>query len=93
MCVATVGTAPNRRFVAQWANTRNLGGNLIMDFEIVLHEGTNLIDLMYRTMDTTSRTVGMENQTGTMGISGCPTATSYSCAPMTNSRVRFRPIP
>ncbi len=93
MCLATVGAAPSRRWVVQWANTRPFGGGTTMDFEIVLHEGSNLIDLMYRTMDSANGTVGVENQAGNAAVSGCPTATSYSCAPMSNSRVRFRPIP
>ena len=68
--------------------------NVHLTFEIVLTETTRTIDLVYGTMmGARSSTVGVENQTGSAAVSGCPGGTVYSCVPASNTSVRFVPIP
>lgn len=93
ICVATVGTAPNRQFVVQWNDTHYCctPGTVSNTYEVILTEGSNVIDFVYETMSgTRAQTMGIENQTGTMGINACGTGT---CIPATGQRVRFLPIP
>ena len=82
LCYQTVGTAPNRRFVAEWrgmdfVEAPDQGSNL--DFEISLDEGTGEADLVYNTMvdapgDTSRRAegalawVGVQNASGTAAV-------------------------
>jgi hypothetical protein len=68
-----------------------LGSSL--DFEIVLHETTGVIDLLYSTMTgAQSSTVGIENSTGTIGLGGCEDGTT-TCTTPSNTRIRFTPSP
>ncbi len=94
ICVVTTGTSPNRRWIFQWANARyyaDTGSSL--DFEIVLHETTGVIDLLYSTMTgAQSSTVGIENSTGTIGLGGCEDGTT-TCTTPSNTRIRFTPSP
>lgn len=52
VCIATVGAAPNRRMVIEWSDLQSLEADDIthLTFEIVLHEGTGLVDLVYNAM-------------------------------------------
>ncbi len=52
ICVATVGTAPDRRVVVQWSDVQSLEADDIthLTFELVLHEGSGVIDFVYLTM-------------------------------------------
>ncbi len=56
----TTGTAPNRKFVIQWNNARrySLGAIIgdVLNFQIVLNETTNVIDIVYGTCTATSTT-------------------------------------
>jgi hypothetical protein len=48
----TVGTAPNREFIAQWTNTYFYEGDLQLgDFQIILYETTGEIRLQYRVLN------------------------------------------
>ena len=64
----TRGTAPNRRFVLQYTNVPESGGNGRLTVQIVLSEGTNEITIYTTTLSTTLRTrvftQGIENATG-----------------------------
>jgi hypothetical protein len=56
----TTGSAPNRKLVVQWSNYRNYdatGNNL--NFQIVLNETANSVDLIYGTMTVASSTTTM----------------------------------
>ena len=68
----TLGTAPNRRFVAQWNNVRQLGGSDSNTFQFVLYEADNSIEFHYGDIPAESfagdRTVGIENPSGTDGV-------------------------
>ena len=94
VCIATVGAAPNRQFVVEWDDaayypTRT--GNLT--FEIVLNEGTNTIDMLYRTLGTTTVgvTLGLETIDGTDGAVLCSGSTA--CPVATGARIRWVPTP
>lgn len=43
----TIGTAPNRIFVVEWINARRKSGSGNFNFQIRLHETTNVIDISY----------------------------------------------
>jgi hypothetical protein len=92
-CIATVGTAPARRWIVQWPNSRYFGSGLgNLDFEIVLHEGSNNIDVLYQNMTGANAGVaGIENQAGTAGVAGCPGGSAFSCAPPSGTRIRYIP--
>ena len=96
-CIATLGTAPFRRWVMQvddGAHCCDTTAGVNLNYEIVISETTNTIDLLYGSMaGARTSTVGVENPTGSMGISGCPMPTTYSCVPAANSAVRFEPSP
>jgi hypothetical protein len=67
---ATVGTAPNRSFVVQWNNARRYSGGAItgdvLNFQIILNETTNIIDVVYGTCTATSTT----SYTAQVGLRG-----------------------
>jgi hypothetical protein len=93
VCSGVFGTAPNRQWVVQWTSVRHYLGSENLTFEIVITEGTNTIDLVYGTMSGSSTaTVGVENDDGTAAVGGC-SGSATSCAPASNSRVRFVPAP
>jgi hypothetical protein len=63
-----LGSAPNRRFVAQWTNVPCYGsacGN--STFQIVLFETTNKVELRYLDILATGYVAGVENAGGTVG--------------------------
>jgi hypothetical protein len=97
LCVATVGTAPNRQWVVEWLDLayccdRSAAG-AHNTFEIILNESSGIIDLAYDTMmGARPEAQGIENQTGMMGINSCPGGTG-DCTPTAGQRVRFLPIP
>ncbi len=75
ICYAALGAAPNRQYVIQWKNmnfTAAADRTASLNFEAILSEGTNQIDLVYGTMsgptsrtDGDSATVGVQNAAGT----------------------------
>jgi hypothetical protein len=106
VCVATVGTAPNRRWVVQWNDTGIIdtvapmdAGVALLDsthfvYEAILSEGTNLIDFVYQRMDGVRQAnAGIENTNGLTGMPGCPDETVFACTPFPNFVARFEPIP
>ncbi|HNP32853.1 MAG TPA: choice-of-anchor J domain-containing protein [Flavobacterium sp.] len=46
---STIGSIPNRTFVVQWTNARRKSGSGNFNFQIRLHETTNIIDISYGT--------------------------------------------
>jgi hypothetical protein len=94
VCIATVGAAPNRRFVVQWADASyypSRTGNLT--FEIVLNETSNTIDMLYQSLGTATNavTLGLETVDGTDGALLCSGSTA--CPVMSGSRIRWVPTP
>lgn len=94
-CVATVGTAPNRRWVAEWNDEVHCCTDdpaVHLTYEVILSETTNTIDFLYDTMTgATAHAVGLENQDGSAGINVCDAATT--CIPTAGQRIRFTPSP
>jgi hypothetical protein len=74
----TVGNAPNRQFVVQWTNMSiydeaGTDLNASLTFELVLFEGSNDIQFLYRTMngpnsDGSSATIGAQDSQRTTAI-------------------------
>ena len=73
VCTSTFGSAPNRQFVVQWTGTYYFGGDdgSRLNFEAVLSESTNTIDLLYNGMTGqgdratgNSATIGIEGPAG-----------------------------
>ncbi len=94
VCIGTVGTAPNRRYIAQWDNASYYPtgtGNLT--FEIILNETTNTIDMIYQSLGTPDRalTVGLETLDGVDGAVLCSNSTA--CPVATGTRIRWVPTP
>jgi len=97
-CVAVVGLAPSRRWVHTWNDSAHCCDPSTTGahntYSIYLNETTNVIEFVYSTMNgARSQWVGLENQTGSAGISGCPGGSTYNCTPVTGYSVRFVPIP
>lgn len=69
----TLGAAPNRRFIAQWTNVPQFASADSNTFQAVLYEGSNRIEFRYGTITAEAfagdYTVGIENATGTEGLS------------------------
>ena len=93
-CVVTLGAIPERLQIFQWNDSFFCCDDdpaMHATYEIVLHE-SGAIDMLYdRIEGGMTRTVGLENPAGTMGISGCADGTSYACVPSSGYRVRFEP--
>lgn len=72
----TLGSAPDRRFVAMWKEVAFWGETSPTNtFEAILYEGTNVIELRYGAVNPTfgepsyggATTIGVENATATIG--------------------------
>jgi hypothetical protein len=51
VCVATLGSAPNRQFVVTWNDAFILGITAShLTFSVVLNEGSDIVDVLYGTM-------------------------------------------
>jgi len=91
LCLVTVGTAPNRRWVAEWPDTFAAAApSSHLTYEVIISEGTSAIDILYQRMDgAVGHTVGVEDLTGTQAITPC----GASCAPTAGTHYRFLPAP
>lgn len=67
----TLGTAPNRRFIAQWTDVPQFSGGTgpVNTFQGVLFEGTNCIEFRYLNYDVPAGDyqAGVEDATGSLG--------------------------
>jgi hypothetical protein len=73
LCYLTVGTAPSRQFVIEWLDAfRYSAVETHLTFELVLEEGTNAIDMIYRTLasDTTQDAVYVDGSQALIGLQG-----------------------
>jgi len=91
VCAGLVGEAPSRRLVVQWADARYVNDpNSLLNFEIILHEGSGVVDILYQTArNAQPAPVGLENRLGTVGIGGCNTP---ECVAASGVAVRFAPV-
>ena len=66
----TVGSVGSREFIVEWINNPYFRTGTTNTFEVILHEGTNDIELQYdhTTSDFHTRSVGIENLGGTIGL-------------------------
>ncbi|MDW8284028.1 MAG: carboxypeptidase regulatory-like domain-containing protein, partial [Myxococcales bacterium] len=71
---ATIGSAPNRKFVIEWRNVRFFSNaSKRLDFEVVLHENGHIL-MQYRNIANdaeemgSSATIGIEDHTGTVAL-------------------------
>ncbi len=102
VCAATVGTTPGaRKFVVQWNNVvwyTTAATAPMMSFEVILNEGTNVIDFAYQTVVprpadlARTLTIGIENAAGLDAFPICNGAYT-PCGIMSGSRVRLTPMP
>jgi hypothetical protein len=99
ICIATMGTAPNRQLVIEWTDATyccpfpGFPDPTHNTYEIILTESNNTIDFVFQTMTgTETGTMGLEDQTGAMSLNACPGGVD-ECIPTTGQRVRFLPIP
>ena len=75
---ATLGEAPNRKFVVEWLNARNHWTGFLATFQLQLFEGSNAILFLYKDFqtkdpgqayfDVPSVLIGMEDWYGTTGV-------------------------
>lgn len=70
--IETIGTAPNRIFVAQWKNYRKSSANGdSFNFQIRLEEGTNIVRVIYGDMLSNATVANVQ-----VGLRGEPAATA-----------------
>lgn len=90
----TLGTAPNRQFVISYNNVPDLLGSNTNSGQIVLYEGSNIIDLLIASCSEASGstvTCGVQNQDGSEGIS--PAGRNNAQFSTTNEAWRFTGVP
>lgn len=88
----TIGTAPNRQLVVNFINTPRVGGANPITAQIILHEGTNAIDIHSSNVPSAGQTTqGIENADGTLGLA-IPGRNSGIWS-ATNDAYRFSPSP
>jgi hypothetical protein len=85
--------APNRVFVVAWqhVNTSDALAADDLSFEVLLHEGTGVIEIAYSTAKSgvwkkLSYTAGIENETGTRGFGGPSTTNTNLGRPAQDQR-------
>ena len=94
VCVATIGAVGSRAVVIQWRDVLfyNPRGTP-QDFEVVLNEGSNAIDMLYRVVAPTppyyQAAVGLESPTGVAGNVVCSGA-NQSCGVSNGTSFRFQ---
>ncbi len=101
----TQGSAPNRTFTIQWTGAQRVlvwaaGLTDNMNFQIVLNEGTNTVNIVYGTMTTTfsalyQNTLGYGTDNPTVGIGGsladCIAMTSWTAATTSTTTTQLIP--
>ncbi len=65
---ATMGTAPDRYFIAQWTDVPEYSNTGANTFQAILFEGSNCIEFRYGDFQTTDYVAGVENADGTVGL-------------------------
>jgi hypothetical protein len=77
VCYATVGSAPNRKFIVQWQDARwccTDDPTVHLTFQVVINEATpganNVIDVIYQRLDGTLRSfnAGIEDDEGSAAV-------------------------
>jgi hypothetical protein len=63
----TLGTEPNRRFVAQWTGVPEFVATGANTLQALLFEGSNVIEFRYGALTLTDGTIGVEHKFGGIG--------------------------
>jgi hypothetical protein len=96
ICYATIGTAPDRQFVVEWAHVGRVGRTVDLTFEVVLHETSNVIDLVYGQLSQASASdaswadgsrAGIGLQSGQNGV-----AVRHTGAVPAGAALRYSPL-
>jgi hypothetical protein len=92
----TVGSAPNRQFIMYYNNLSHFGagGGLTVTAQVILYEGTNIIDIVVTNIDSDGglRTQGIENADGTEAFTST-LFTNQQDFTQTNEAYRYAPTP
>jgi hypothetical protein len=96
VCIVTVGTAPNRRWVAETRNARlfNVTGTAFT-FELIAHEGQTYFDVLYNTpwaIPFGAPVSGNEATLGTQDFRLPVRAVTYSSTVAPGTRLRYTPL-
>jgi hypothetical protein len=85
------GVAPNRRLVVRWNNVAEYSSGGVYNGQIILYEGTNVIEIHSGTYIINGHTVavGVENQGGTLGT-GAPGYNTITNPNSSNQAWRFQ---
>ena len=73
LCVRTLGVAPGRQFVIEWLDAYHTTYDTThLNFEVVLTETTNTVDLIYNRLDPASDTIAeyVHGALATIGLQG-----------------------
>jgi hypothetical protein len=94
VCVATIGAPPSRAVVVEWRDVLFFSPRgTPQDFEVVFNEGSNAIDMLYRTVAPTppyyNAAVGIESPAGVAGNVVCSGA-AQSCGVFNGTSFRFQ---
>ena len=98
VCYATIGTAPDRQFVATWNDSNGYSWTADLTFTVVLSESTNTIDVQYGTMTSSSDPSRATGSSATIGLESIDGASylSRSCnadsTVSSNTGVRYVPV-
>lgn len=95
ICIATVGTSPNRSWVVEWDDAHyccNDDPMVHLTFEIVIHETSGVIDLAYNQMAGARPAfpAGIENSIGDTAVTSC--AGGGPCDVSGGNQLRFTPV-
>lgn len=86
----TTGVAPNRRLVVRFTNVPRFGGSSNVSGQLVLHEGTNYIDIHTTSVSADGPTTqGIENANGTIAVT--TPGRNQAIWSATNDAYRFSP--
>ncbi len=96
VCVGVQGGIGARSAIFQWANSVYFANrSSVVNFEIILNEGSNTIDFLYQAMPAPPTryqpAIGVENQTGVTATVFCNGVTPTCVAP-SNTAFRFTPF-
>ena len=85
----TNGTTPNRLFIVKYNNVPTLSGTGTLTGEVILHETSNVIDVMISNSSLSiAQTIGVQNASGTAAV----TAVNASVATVTSTDYKFTPV-
>ncbi len=97
VCSAVTGSAGSRSFVVTWDNMYFCCGNndpsISVNVSLVLHECSNVIEILYGRLDGGARALGGEATVGLTGAAAADVVQSSCNAPVlrANSAIRFVP--